>query len=204
MRLHQCPTEKAGRGGLAFEDAVASHRPCPLANRGKRRSLGLQLQKAPQRRTRRWRGADSNHQFRESRQRCPHVEFSVEPAELVDLFGDWALTFAAAAYDLVRLPKLIGDCKVNQAARLSVDFSIPQVQPMPRRQRGAFCAYSGTIPIQNMVLSPTLASYLRTKVSLPSSPMRNTVRPAGTVFTASPSLTFTGRLCSSKRPLGSM
>src|SRR6516162_5562307 len=59
------------------------------------------------------------YQFRESRHRCPHLDFSVEAAELVDLVGDWALTFAAAAYDLVRLPKLIGDCKVNQAARLS-------------------------------------------------------------------------------------
>ena len=33
-------------------------------------------------------------------------------------------------------------------------------------------AYSGTIPIQNMVLSPTSTSYLRAKVSLPSSPRR--------------------------------
>src|SRR6516162_10802329 len=66
--------------------------------------------------------------------------------------------------------------------------------------------YSGTIPIQNMVLSPTSTSYLRTKVSLPSSPTRKTERPAGIVFTASPSLTFTGRLCcaTNKRPLGSM
>ena len=24
-----------------------------------------------------WRGVDSNHQFRESRHRCPHVDFSV-------------------------------------------------------------------------------------------------------------------------------
>jgi hypothetical protein len=32
---------------------------------------------------------------------CPHVDFSVEAAELVDLVGDWALTFAAAACDLV-------------------------------------------------------------------------------------------------------
>src|SRR5215472_377442 len=39
---------------------------------------------------------------------CPHVDFSVEADELVDLVGDWALTFAAAACDLVRLPKLIG------------------------------------------------------------------------------------------------
>jgi hypothetical protein len=36
------------------------------------------------------------------------VDFSVEAAELVDLVGDWALTFAAAACDLVRLPKLVG------------------------------------------------------------------------------------------------
>src|SRR6516225_6263540 len=48
-----------------------------------------------------WRGVDSNHQFRESRHRCPHVDFSVEAAELVDLVGDWTLTFAAAACDLV-------------------------------------------------------------------------------------------------------
>jgi len=34
---------------------------------------------------------------------------------------------------------------------------------------------SPTIPIQNMVLSPTSMSYLRTNVSLPSSPMRNPV-----------------------------
>src|SRR5215467_2453802 len=52
------------------------------------------------------------------------------------------------------------------------------------------------MPIQNMVLSPTSTSYLRTKVSLPSSPMRNTDRPAGTVFTLSSSRTSTGRLCS--------
>src|SRR6516225_595225 len=66
--------------------------------------------------------------------------------------------------------------------------------------------YSGTIPIQNMVLSPTSTSYLRTKFSLPSSPIRKTERPAGIVFTASPSLTFTGRLCcaTNRRPLGSM
>jgi hypothetical protein len=38
-------------------------------------------------RTLRWRGVDSNHQFRESRHRCPHVDFSVEAAELVDLVG---------------------------------------------------------------------------------------------------------------------
>jgi len=44
----------------------------------------------------RWRGVDSNHQFRESRHRCPHVDFSVEAAELVDLVGDRALTFAGA------------------------------------------------------------------------------------------------------------
>ena len=41
-----------------------------------------------------------------------------------------------------------------------------------------------------MVLSPTSISYLRTKVSLPSSPTRNTERPAGSVFIASPSRTF--------------
>jgi hypothetical protein len=58
--------------------------------------------------TLRWRGLDSNHQFRESRHRCPHADFSVEAAELVDLVGDWPLTFAEAACDLVRLPKLIG------------------------------------------------------------------------------------------------
>ena len=46
--------------------------------------------------------------FRESRHRCPHVDFSVEAAEPVDLVGDWPLTFAAAGCDLVRLPKLIG------------------------------------------------------------------------------------------------
>ena len=50
--------------------------------------------------------------------------------------------------------------------------------------------YNPTIPIQNMVLSPTSISYLRTKVSLPSSPTRNTERPAGSVFIASPSRTF--------------
>src|SRR5215472_12982955 len=74
------------------------------------------------------------------------------------------------------------------------------------KTKAAAVAYSGTIPIQNMVLSPTSTSYLRAKVSLPSSPMRKTERPAGTVFTASPSLTFTGRLCSatSRCPLGSM
>ena len=38
--------------------------------------------------TQRWRGVDSNHQFRESRHRCPHVDFSVEAAELVDLVGN--------------------------------------------------------------------------------------------------------------------
>src|SRR5262249_10964148 len=61
-------------------------------------------------------------------------------------------------------------------------------------------------PIQNMVLSPTSTSYLRAKVSLPSSPMRNTDRPAGTVLIASPSRTASGALCSatSRRPLGSM
>src|SRR6267143_1333887 len=66
--------------------------------------------------------------------------------------------------------------------------------------------YSCTIPIQNMVLPPTSMSYLRTKVSLPSSPMRKTDRPAGMVRIASPSLTSTGRLCwaTSMRPLGSM
>ena len=36
------------------------------------------------------------------------LDFSVEAAELVDLVGDWALTFAAAGCELVRLPKLIG------------------------------------------------------------------------------------------------
>jgi dienelactone hydrolase len=47
------------------------------------------------------------------------------------------------------------------------------------RTSSPFYAGSGTIPIQNMVLSPTSISYLRTKVSLPSSPMRKTDRPAG-------------------------
>src|SRR5436305_194088 len=73
-------------------------------------------------------------------------------------------------------------------------------QPLQPLIPGAIIApsavYSGTIPIQNIVLSPTSISYLRTKVSLPSPPMRNTDRPARIVFTASPSLTFTGRLCS--------
>src|SRR5258705_345719 len=66
--------------------------------------------------------------------------------------------------------------------------------------------YRWTIPIQNMVLPPTSMSYLRTKVSLPSPPMRKTDKPAGSVRTASPSLTSTGRLCwaTSTRPLGSM
>ena len=41
--------------------------------------------------------------------------------------------------------------------------------------------YSGTIPIQNIVLSPTSISYLHANVSLPSSPIRNTDRPAGIV-----------------------
>jgi len=31
------------------------------------------------------------------------LDFSVEAAELVDLVGDWALTFASAGCDLVRL-----------------------------------------------------------------------------------------------------
>src|SRR6266849_4835379 len=61
----------------------------------------------------------------------------------------------------------------------------------PKSQRyqneNSFCVYSATIPIQNMVLSPTSISYLRTKVSLPSSAMRNTERPAATVLIASPS-----------------
>jgi len=70
----------------------------------------------------------------------------------------------------------------------------------------AWLIVNTTIPIQNMVLSPTSTSYLRTKVRLPSSPIRKTERPAGIVFTASPSLTFTGRLCcaTNRRPLGSM
>ena len=42
-------------------------------------------------------------------------------------------------------------------------------------------AYSGTIPIQNIVLSPTSISYLRAKVSLPSPPIRNTDKPAESV-----------------------
>jgi hypothetical protein len=68
----------------------------------------LPLEKPSSQPTLRWRGVDSNHQFRECRHRCPHVDFSVEAAEPVDLVGDWALTFAAAGCDLVRLPKLIG------------------------------------------------------------------------------------------------
>jgi len=59
--------------------------------------------------------------------------------------------------------------------------------------KAAAVPYSRTIPIQNMVLSPTSTSYLRTKVSLPSSPMRNTERPAGIVFTVSPSFTLHGQ-----------
>ena len=49
--------------------------------------------------------------------------------------------------------------------------------------------YSGTIPIQNIVLLPTSTSYLRTKASLPSVPMRNTDRHAGTFRTCAPSRT---------------
>ena len=41
--------------------------------------------------------------------------------------------------------------------------------------------YSRTIHIQNIVLPPTSISYFRTKPSLPSSPIRNTARLAGTV-----------------------
>ena len=37
------------------------------------------------------------------------------------------------------------------------------------------------MPIQNICRSPTSISYLRTKSSLPSAPMRNTARLAGTV-----------------------
>src|SRR6185503_11119560 len=44
---------------------------------------------------------------------------------------------------------------------------------------GNATSYSGTIPIHHMDLSPTSISYLRTKVSLPSSPMRKTDRRAG-------------------------
>src|SRR6516165_11516369 len=67
------------------------------------------LPKLSSQRTLRWRGVDSNHQFRESRHRCPHVDFSVEAAELVDLVGDWALTFAAASCDLVHCRADRGD-----------------------------------------------------------------------------------------------
>src|SRR5882762_5760179 len=65
-------------------------------------------------------------------------------------------------------------------------------------------AYSGTIPIQNIVLSPTSISYVRAKVSLPSSPIRKMESPAAIVLTASPSRTFTGRLCCTtiRRPPG--
>jgi len=85
----------------------------------------------------------------------------------------------------------------DSASVRAVTWANAQAAPVP---------YRGTIPIQNMVLSPTSISYLRTKVSLPSSPIRNTERPAGIVFTVSPSFTFTGKLCcaTSKRPLGSM
>ena len=41
------------------------------------------------------------------------------------------------------------------------------------RRRWWSLAYSGTLPIQNIVLSPTSISYLRANVSLPSSPIRN-------------------------------
>ena len=66
--------------------------------------------------------------------------------------------------------------------------------------------YSGTIPIQNIVLPPTSTSYLRTKSSLPPSSMRNTARLAGTVRMAEPSRTGNAIICAatSIRPLGSI
>ena len=42
---------------------------------------------------------------------------------------------------------------------------------------------SATTPLQNWFLLPTSTSYLRTKSSLPSPPIRNTDRPAGSVLT---------------------
>jgi hypothetical protein len=42
--------------------------------------------------TLRWRGVDSNHRFRESRHRCPHVDFSVEAAELWGAPAVWSVT----------------------------------------------------------------------------------------------------------------
>ena len=61
--------------------------------------------------------------------------------------------------------------------------------------------YNATMPIQNINLLATSKSYFRTKVSLLSPPMRNTLNPTGTLSTAllslpsRPSLTSTGRLC---------
>src|SRR5262245_47578222 len=73
-------------------------------------------------------------------------------------------------------------------------------------QRRVDTPYSCIIPIQNIVLLPTSTSYFRTKSSLPSLPMRNTERHAGTWRTFAPSRTNSGLMCAatSRRPLGSM
>src|SRR5881628_216184 len=44
-----------------------------------------------------------------------------------------------------------------------------------------------TMPLQNCVLLPTSTSYLRMNASLPSLPMRNTVRPALSILMLPPS-----------------
>jgi hypothetical protein len=66
--------------------------------------------------------------------------------------------------------------------------------------------HSLTMPIQNIVLLPTSMSYLRIQSSLPSRPILNTERHAGTVRTVAPSLTASGMMCAATRmrPLGSI
>ena len=59
------------------------------------------------------------------------------------------------------------------------------------------------MPIQNIWLLPTSTSYLRTKSSVPSPPMRNTERLAGTERMVVPSLTKSDMMCAATSRLRS-
>jgi hypothetical protein len=61
-----------------------------------------------------------------------------------------------------------------------VGFALEPCAGCAARAHSARSPHRATMPHQNIKFSPTSTSYLRTKVSLPSSPMLNTDNPAGT------------------------
>src|SRR5438128_2689310 len=92
----------------------------------------------------------------------------------------------------VPLPRHVSACDTKPCAKDQHDSQLVthSFQSYCRSQRlvSEVPSYNPTIPIHHIVRSPTSMSYLRTKSSLPSSPMRNNDRQAGTLAIVAPCL----------------